>query len=809
MRLARRRRRQSSLQRTKQRSKVNIYFIIFMFMPQWKFLNTNFSTVEDDPDGTPEEADEQPQNNDDDDDVANMVLDEEMEQAALKIQSTFRGHKTRKDMKKDDCEATTSEEPQEHKDSVQEVDDEIANMVLDDEMEQAALKIQCTFRGHKTRKDMKKDENADSGDNEKPEEEEEKKEKEKEEEAEASKEEEGSSSSKTAKQLQDEEDIANIVMDAEMEQTALKIQSAFRGKSRKKAPKDGDDTGSTESSAYEKSDDDEDDDGEPAKSEDDPFQQNEMNNQEEQEKSFYDDEKASDYSAAHYSSLDDHRYSIERYNTSFEYEQPMALNTSTDDINLMQGGGIFPEPSGESSDMLTGSSGEDKDPDRHSSYEKVPSEKSTDVEEPITQRKSVDPLDDESAIEKFDFVANKDTAEAMYYSLKKNEIETTQKQPSMDEKQLSNEQMDEQEEEEEEVVEQAQPLSTETSFHFGNQSFEHDNGEESEDEDDDDVVVGGASAPPSSAKRLKYGMSMDDRLLGSILSQDYSTKTARHYAYPDDGFDPLLEATMRNHHFLEKLHEMSNSDEDRPHMPYDDFPDGAEDQFDDFYNSNNIRQKMMASSISIADSDYFDPTINKSIIDDDKIRTALETIHSTDSESTIASAATKIQASERMIARRANNNQSMQYSSIGNAAIDRSLDEFIQSQELRIDHFDEEMEGYYSPPPRKQESAEDWTDDTNTYTDSDKKAAIGGVITIKLEQKQSFLTVDERRRTLHREDAIQRNSTREDEDSSKSSNASGEKLLDKNSSTVETVVAAIAAQDSVIDTEIPVPVLGK
>lgn len=785
MRPARRRRQLSSRRRTKQQSKVSALW----FRDEHSFSEA-FPTAGDDPDGTPEEQTEEPANNDDDD-VANMVLDEEMEQAALKIQSTFRGHKTRKDMKKDECEATTSDEPKD--DAVQEVDDEIANMVLDDEMEQAALKIQCTFRGHKTRKDMKKDENEE----EKPAEE---KEEEKKEEEAPKEEPSTSSTEKTAKQLQDEEDIANIVMDAEMEQTALKIQSAFRGKNRKKAAKDGDDTESTTSSAVEQTDDDEE--------KDDPFQQNEINQELEGDRSFYDDEKASEYSAAHYSSLDDNRYSIERYNASFDYE-PLALNHSTDDdINLMQGGGIFPEPSGESSDMLlTGSSGEDKDPDRQSSYEKVPSEKSADVEEPIIRRKTVDPLDsDEKAIENFDFVANKDTAEAMYYSLKKNEMET-HKQLSL-EKQLSNERLDEEEEKDETETEQAQPLSAETSFNLENQSLEHDIGdeeEEEEEEDDDDVVVGPLA---SSAKRLKYGMSMDDRLLGSILSQDYSTKV-RKDAYPDDGFDPLLEATMRNHHFLEKLHEMSNSEEDRQ-LPYEDFADGAEDQFDDFYNSNNIRQKIMASSISIADSDYFDPTNNKSIIDDDKIRTALETIHSTDSESTIASAATKIQASERMIAKRANNTHSMQYSSIGNAAIDRSLDEFIQSQELRIDRFDEEMEGYYSPPPRRQESLEEWTDDTTTYTDSDKKAvAGGGVIEIKLEQKQSFLTVDERRRTLHREDAIQRNSTREDEDSSKSSNASGEKLFDKNSSAAENVVTALAPQDSVIDTEIPVPVLGK
>lgn len=54
----------------------------------------------DEPDATGEPADQASgsteQATNDDDDVANMVMDEDMEQAALKIQSTFRGHKVQK-----------------------------------------------------------------------------------------------------------------------------------------------------------------------------------------------------------------------------------------------------------------------------------------------------------------------------------------------------------------------------------------------------------------------------------------------------------------------------------------------------------------------------------------------------------------------------------------------------------------------------------------------------------------------------------------------------------------------------------------
>jgi hypothetical protein len=208
----------------------------------------------------------------------------------------------------------------------------------------------------------------------------------------------------------------------------------------------------------------------------------------------------------------------------------------------------------------------------------------------------------------------------------------------------------------------------------------------------------------------------------------------------------------------------------------------------------------MASSISIADSDYFDPTNNKSIIDDDRIRTALETIHSTDSESTIGSAATKIQAGDKHFI--AHRNKTFQYSSIGNAAIDKSLDEFILSQELKVDRFEEEPEGYNSPPPKKQESADDFTDDT--CTESEKRPTMAGIIEIKLEQK-NFLTIDERRRTLHREDAIQRNSTRSvDEDLSKSVNASHEKNQIQTESP-SAITTSVQGQNSVIDTEIAVP----
>lgn len=420
----------------------------------------------------------------------------------------------------------------------------------------------------------------------------------------------------------------------------------------------------------------------------------------------YEDVEYNNYSANRQSYTDDTRYSLERFDSKEQrYEEtiyPMS-NKSEDDINLMHGGGIFVEPSHESpgeGELLSGSGSDgEKDPNRDNSIDKKASfnsDASNDFNESKENSKEIVEVVEEKIIESFDFEQNPDTAEALYYSLKKNEIEAQKRfQESIKESSVESEKNKE-------------PSSPTIN--------------ESQEEDNDDVVV--LKSPSNAPKILKYGMSMDDRLLGSILSQDYSQKARK--IYPDDYFDPLLEESMRNHpQFLERFREMSGSGEDEIPVTFEPDNMGDEDQFDEFY-SGNIRSKIMASSISIADSDYFDPTNNKSIIDDDTIRTALETIHShsTDSESTIASAATKINTGEQhnLITRRNNN----QYSSIGNAAIDKSLDDFIQAQEMRVDKFDEEPEGSCSPPPpRKQESNDDtWTSDT--CTESDKKHPIAG-----------------------------------------------------------------------------------
>lgn len=113
---------------------------------------TNENDEGDEPEAETAEPSEQAEGSNDNltdaerEDIANMVLDDEMEQAALKIQSTFRGHKTRKDIKKTDSETEdieksvdelniNPEDEQPQSNESQEAqpdateDDDIANMV--------------------------------------------------------------------------------------------------------------------------------------------------------------------------------------------------------------------------------------------------------------------------------------------------------------------------------------------------------------------------------------------------------------------------------------------------------------------------------------------------------------------------------------------------------------------------------------------------------------------------------------------------------------------------------------------------------
>lgn len=521
-----------------------------------------------------------------------------------------------------------------------------------------------------------------------------------------------------------------------MKQAALKIQSTFRGKrfgKRKGASDDaeGDETQTEESSSA--------------------FDSNERASNEivqDEEKSITDGIERSFERPQSYTQFNSDENNSRTGSAIFSGEPSPLATLCREDSEFNASIPKDDDTFDESNAMATssGSSGEDKDTNRNSrdrffmsienENKNVEREYSPETGELVQSGDSLDNIDNNSA----------NSAEAMYYSLKKGEIES--------------------------------------------QRLLADNIDEEEDSMLGELVKVEKVGP---GRLSRAGMSLDERnlykekLLGlsdSILSNDYPPKSDDS---PPEDFDPFSQASKQKSEFLSQLHGRSTD----KNMEL-----GEEDQFDDFY-PGNIRQKIMASSVSIADSDYFDP--NKIPAIDNDIKTALETINSSDSESTINSAATKIQAGARgFITRRRlqSSNQSTnlstsQYASFGNAAIDKSLDEFIERQEQLKEEDEEDDTEMSSKSSKKLDSVEDSIDD------SDEKNFGKGVIEIKLEQKkpeeikhQETLPTDTamRRMMLHREDAIQMNSTPSSDESTRTPPASCDKLIEKSSSTQETVV---------------------
>ncbi|KAM8706708.1 hypothetical protein ACLKA7_010899 [Drosophila subpalustris] len=235
----------------------------------------------------------------------------------------------------------------------------------------------------------------------------------------------------------------------------------------------------------------------------------------------------------------------------------------------------------------------------------------------------------------------------------------------------------------------------------------------------------------------------DDKVLGNDNAEAARSQLSRHYTIA--GEDPrvifrsvTIDETVQ---YIENGNENDNEDEDL----------GVNNSMSfclDDETSENIRQKMMAYSLSEGDSDYFDPS--KIVQDDFHIDTAMTDAMdtSTETESTIVSAATKIQAGARgFLARRrlrrasAGTKSSTQdtKASFGNDAISESLERFIEEEAAK------KIQVAYRLHSRKQKK----------QTNNLKSASLESSLAAK-------------RQTLQRGDALRNdsNSTPEDENSS-------------------------------------------
>ncbi|XP_035776339.1 titin-like [Anopheles albimanus] len=374
-------------------------------------------------------------------------------------------------------------------------------------------------------------------------------------------------------------------------------------------------------------------------------------------------------------------------------------------------------------------------------------------------------------------------------------------------------------------------------------------------------------------------------------------QTSLEASEKDDAFNPMVMVSMRSKQFQDQLHErearLASEGEGaspesltskRPLMRrcmtemadlsrYDDATqedettDGTsyveeEDQFDGYY-IGHIKNKILASSVSVADSDCFDPTRSpqEPANDETEVRTALETIASTDTESTIASQATIQQAgSKRSYLRKHSQNASsnIPYASFGNAAIDQSLDEFIEREEQnkQDEAFAEaatKIQRSYRTHKKRllrdyHSTMRTFTEDQSAESGEEYNNSTANVIQIKLDQKRDpatagssglgavvdggeesdsnnaslhlplgtggrrpmySLNIDDydtvaRRMTLTRGVAMQRNST-PDDDSGKSTNASTDRKPSLADGDGKVLVPAPAGPETLEDSPVSAP----
>lgn len=406
---------------------------------------------------------------------------------------------------------------------------------------------------------------------------------------------------------------------------------------------------------------------------------------------------------------------------------------------------------------------------------------------------SRDERDEASEIENFDLSScGEDSLEAMYYMLRKNEI-------VMDKNKLIKPATTIKCEEEkiafpEKATENLENVFREVS---GKKTMTCSNG--SMNSSVDDVVLKQISSDSDGLQlHVIQNSEIESCSEQKICSMNRDSHCSATDTTDDEYLNPIIYSVEKNENSLNEMqtveqqnaNDLTLSDYKTDELELDDMVVG------------NIERKILASSLSEADSDYMPiattaPNAKRLTKDDFNVSTAFEHMMRTEStdesDSTYESAATKIQAGARgFLTRRRLQKSSTtgtsadKYSSIGNAAIDNSLDYFAEQHEL----LSETNESETSTLKRLLQTEDTFNLETMESID-ESNTNIQGITEITFEQRKEHsigestsIIIDEsyedtlimspennesgsetalRRLTLQRGIAMQRNSTPESE----------------------------------------------
>lgn len=332
---------------------------------------------------------------------------------------------------------------------------------------------------------------------------------------------------------------------------------------------------------------------------------------------------------------------------------------------------------------------------------------------------SRDERDEVSEVENFDLSScGEDSLEAMYYQIRKSEIMVDKGKQKTSDANIADDKIAFPGKATENLEQAFREVSGKRSLRSMESSM-------------DEVIVCQLSADTDGMHLISGGENESET---DTSASKHRPAVAAAETTDEEFTNPIAAAMQRNQQLLHKMHSVTSHQDEELEQENDHFPSGYSMDVDDM-NVGNIRRKIMASSMSEADSDYFEhqpsaAQTHRLTKDDFNVSTAFEhmlrTDSTTDSESTIESAATKIQAGARgFLTRRRLRRSSAgtsasvdKHSSIGNAAIDKSLDDHVENNAYKLlEHLesDETIDG--------DESAED---------------KMNGIIDVKMVQKKPF-----------------------------------------------------------------------